>query len=76
MGFMISKHGVHPNLSKTVKVNDISQPTNLTSLRSFIGFASYYRRFVLHFATAAAPVHSLTKKDTSFEWDGACEIVS
>ena len=73
LGFIISKHGVHPDPSKTDKVNDFPRPTNPTSLRSFLGLTSYYRRFVPHFATIAAPLHRLTKKDTPFEWDGACE---
>ena len=74
LGFIISKHGIQPDPSKTDKVNNFPRPTNLTSLRSFLGLVSYYRRFVPHFATVAAPLHHLTKKDTPFEWNDECEI--
>lgn len=40
---------------------------------SFLGLASYYRRFVPGFATIAAPMHALTKKDATFQWSTECE---
>ena len=64
------KHGIQPDHSKTEKVYNFPRPTNLTS---FLRLASYYRRSVPHFATVAAPLHHLTKKDTPFEWSDACE---
>ena len=73
LGFLISKRGIQPDPLKTDKVNNFPRPTSLTSLRSFLGLASYYRRFVPHFATVAAPLHRLTKKDTPFEWNQDCE---
>lgn len=73
LGFVLSKSGIQPDPSKTDKVNNFPRPTNLTTLRSFLGLASYYRRFVPHFATVAAPLHCLTKKDTPFDWNDECE---
>lgn len=40
-------------------------------VRCFIGFASYYRRFVAHFATIAKPFHALTAKRVKFCWVSA-----
>jgi hypothetical protein len=39
----------------------------------FLGLASYYRRFVSNFATIAAPLHALTKKNVVFQWTPECE---
>ena len=50
LGFMISKHGIQVDPSKTDKVRDFPTPTDPTSVKSFVGLASYYRRFVPHFA--------------------------
>ena len=48
-------------------------PTDLKKLRSFLGLASYYRRFIAQFSTFAGPLHALTHKDTPFEWSTACQ---
>ena len=48
-------------------------PSDLKSLRSFLGLASYYRRFIPHFSSVADPLHALTRKDAPFEWTAECE---
>lgn len=73
LGFVISKYGIQVDPSKTDKVKNFPTPTDPTSVRSFVGLASYYRRFVPHFAEIAAPLHHLTKKDVKFEWSEKCE---
>ena len=47
-------------------------PTNVTELRSFLGLASYYRRFICRFAEVAAPLHRLHEKAISFQWSEQC----
>ena len=42
-------------------------PTDVTTLRQFLGLASYYRRYVHKFAEVAAPLHDLTQKGVPFE---------
>ena len=42
-------------------------------MRSFLGFASYYRSFVLGFSHIAAPLHELTKKGVKFQWSSQCQ---
>lgn len=45
----------------------------MKQLGSFLGLASYYRRFILGFFKIAAPLFNLTHKDGEFVWDGQCQ---
>ena len=59
LGHVISKEGVATDPRKIDVVAKWQHPTNVTELQSFLGFASYYRRFVNGFAKLAAPLHRL-----------------
>ncbi|WMV37873.1 hypothetical protein MTR67_031258, partial [Solanum verrucosum] len=48
-------------------------PTTLTEVRSFLGLAGYYRRFVEGFSSISAPLMKLTQKAAKFQWTEACE---
>ncbi|KAL5556030.1 hypothetical protein UlMin_038266 [Ulmus minor] len=58
---------------KIEAVSKWSAPTSVTEIRSFLGLAGYYRRFVEGFSSLAAPLTALTKKDKKFEWTDKCE---
>ena len=47
--------------------------TNVTEVRSFVGLASYYRRFVKRFASIASQLTNLTKQSVPFVWSDECE---
>ena len=49
-------------------VHEWETPTNVKDIRSFLGFANYYRRFVPGYASIAAPLTMLTKKDVLWHW--------
>ena len=51
----------------------MEQLRNPTEVRSFLGLAGYYRRFVNGFLKIAAPMTALTRKNVKFEWTDACE---
>ena len=59
LGFTVSEEGIHTSKSKIQAVNDWPAPKTLKELRSFLGFASYYRRFVEGFSKLAKPLNTL-----------------
>lgn len=59
LGHVISKDGVSTDPDKVAAVAMWAPPQTVAELRSFLGFASYYRRFVKGFAKVAAPLHRL-----------------
>ena len=73
LGHIISEKGVQTDPDKTRCVAEWSQPTDLKELRQFLGFASYYRRFVRNFAHIAAPLYHLTEKGKNWCWSDDCE---
>ena len=48
-------------------------PQNATEVRSFLGIAGYYRRYVQNFSAIAGPLHALTRKDAVFQWGPDCQ---
>ena len=59
---MVSADGVATDPDKTEVVKNWPKPSTLKDLRSFLGFALYYRRFVPHFAQRAKTLHELVSK--------------
>ena len=49
------------------------QPKNVLEVRSFLGLAGYYGRFVKHFSLIVAPLIRLTRKGVKYEWNDECE---
>ena len=68
LGHIVSENGIEVDPEKIAKINNVPVPTNRTEVQSFIGLASYYRRFIRNFAKIAAPLHSLTSKKVDFVW--------
>ena len=74
LGHVISAEGVSTDPAKIEAVKQWPVPSRVTGVRSFLGLASYYRRFFQDFAEIAAPLHRLTAKTTEkFKWTPECD---
>ena len=74
LGHIVGADGVKPDPDNLVRVANWPRPMNVTEVRSFVGLATYYRRFVKSFADVAAPLTDLTKKGKKFVWSNECEV--
>ena len=59
--YIVDEHGVHVDPAKIQVIWDWPTPTTLTELRSFLGLANFYRRFVLGFSHIAWALSQVTK---------------
>ena len=71
LGHVVTSEGISPNPDIVRVIQEFPTPTKLKELRSFLGFANYYRRFVRGFSNIANPLNALTKKNVPFD----CTIV-
>ena len=53
--------------------DELERPRSVFEIRSFLGLAGYYRRFIEDFSRLAAPMTRLTWKEVKFDWDDRCE---
>ncbi|GJS34804.1 putative reverse transcriptase domain-containing protein [Tanacetum coccineum] len=66
--------GIHVDPSKIEAVKNWKPPKTPTEIRSFLGLAGYYRRFIANFSKIAKPLTLLTQKNKKFEWGDEQEI--
>ena len=67
LGHVVSCNGIEADPEKTTAVDEWPTPENLTELQSFLGLASYYRRFIVDFSIVAEPLYRLSKKGLKFQ---------
>ena len=67
LGHIISEKGIRVDPAKVTDIVNWKRPTTVTEIRSFLGLAGYYRRFVQYFSRIAGPMSRLTQKKVKFE---------
>ena len=73
MGHIVSKDGISVDPMRVNKVQAWPIPKTLQAVRQFLGFCSYYRRFMQNFAQIAKPLHKLTEQNAKFKWTNECQ---
>ena len=69
LGHIISEKGIAVNKAKIDMISKLSSPTNVKTVRQFLGHVGFYRRFIMDFSKIAKPFYKLMEKDDKFLWD-------
>ena len=69
----MSAEGIQTDPEKIKAVKEWPVPKFVKDVRRYLGFCSYYRKFVKNFADIARPLHKLTERDVSFNWSEECD---
>ena len=73
LGHKISATGLEVDQSKVSIIKTLAPPTTVKGVRSFLGHAGFYRRFIKDFSKIARPLCRLLEKDTRFNFDDSCK---
>ena len=73
LGHMISVAGLEVDQAKVSIIKNLMPPTTVKGIRSFLGHASFYRRFIRDFSKIARPLCRLLEKDAKFKFDESCQ---
>jgi Reverse transcriptase (RNA-dependent DNA polymerase) len=73
LGHVNSADGIKADCRKAAAVTNWPTPTSLGDLRSFLGLASYFRKFVRDFAKMGMPLYRLMRKGVAFSWIPDCQ---
>ena len=68
LGYLLTSEGIKPNPDKTKPIAQMANSDSFDSLRSFLGMATYYSRFISGFANMASALYDLLKEKT-FKWE-------
>ena len=73
LGHIVSEKGIECDPEKVEAVQNWPVPESITQVRSFLGFAAYYRKFIPNFAEISFPLTNMTRKSVRFSWDESCQ---
>nr|ABA96940.1 retrotransposon protein, putative, Ty3-gypsy subclass [Oryza sativa Japonica Group] len=72
LGHIVNAQGVAVDPANVESVTEWTPPRTVTQVRSFLGLAGYYRRFIENFSKIAKPMTQLLKKEEKFIWSAEC----
>jgi hypothetical protein len=72
LGHLISERGIEVDRAKIEVIEQLPPPVNIKGIRSFLGHAGFYRRFIKDFSHIARLLTNMLAKDVPFEFDDAC----
>ncbi|KAM5558017.1 hypothetical protein ABKV19_019986, partial [Rosa sericea] len=73
LGHIVSKRGIEVDKAKVDLVKYLPNPTSVREVRSFLGHAGFYRRFIKDFSRISRPLCRLLQKEVAFEFDEDCK---
>jgi hypothetical protein len=72
LGHLVSERGIEVDKAKIEVIEQLPPPANIKGIRSFLGHAGFYRRFIKDFSQIARPLTNLLAKDAPFEFIDEC----
>ena len=73
LGHIISEKGFEFDKAKIDIISKLPSPTNVKTVRQFLGHGGFYRRFLMDFSKIAKPLYKLMEKDSKFIWGEDCQ---
>ncbi|CAM8902659.1 unnamed protein product [Rhodiola kirilowii] len=73
LGHIVSHEGIRVDKAKIDVISTLPYPTTVRDIKSFLGHAGFYRRFIKDFSKKALPLSTLLQKDVPFEFTDACQ---
>ena len=73
LGHIVSSKGIEVDKAKVKVISKLPSPKTIREVRSFLGHAGFYRRFIKDFSALSRPICNLIIKDTQFEWTNDCQ---
>ena len=70
---IIFERGIEVDKDKVELISKFPSPTNVKTLRQFLGHAGFYHGFIQDFSKISKPLYKLLEKDAKFEWDAECQ---
>ena len=73
LGHVISNRGIEVDKEKNELFSKLPSPTNVKTVKQFLGHAGFCRRFIKDFSKIAKPLYKLLEKDAKFAWERDCQ---
>ena len=75
LGHIVSSTGIEVDKSKIELIANLPTPKSVKDVRSILGHAGFYRRFIKDFSVISKPLSNLLTKDNIFEWTFPCHVI-